>query len=649
MCGICGALDFGSGRAADAAAVARMADRLIHRGPDSSGLYTSPGGAAALGFRRLSIIDLRSDANQPLGNEDGAVQVIFNGEIYNFQELRRGLLQRGHRFRSQADTEVIVHLYEELGDRAIDALDGMFAIAIWDERAQRLVLARDRAGKKPLFVWRDGARVVFGSEIKALLAHPAVHAVVDPKAIALYLLYGYVPHPQTAYVGIEHVEPGTTMTIERSGQTSVRRYWHLEFAALDAPADAIPYGEAVSTVRRLVSDAVERRLISDVPLGAFLSGGIDSTIVVGVMSRLLEEPVRTFTIGFDDNPAFDESAIARSTAARLGTRHTEFRVRASAVDLLDTLVWHHDGPFADSSAIPTYLVSQLTRQHVTVALTGDGGDEVFAGYLRFGAALAADRIPAAAAWLARPLLAMLPSPSHERHVIARARRFFRAARLPLEERSTAWAGVFYDDVEHMVSGQLRTDRASIDRRRNYAAIANDLPRWAPLDRLLAINFHSYLHDDLLVKADRMTMANSLEARSPLLDRTLIEYVAKLPARAKLDGRRTKAILRDAFPELLPAHLNQRPKMGFGVPIDNWFRGELRARVTDDLLSGSARLRDYVDQRRVASLVQAHVSGAANHGHRLWALLTLERWLQLLPEWRAGITPPTPPRVAHATT
>ena len=291
MCGICGELAWGRSAAADPAAVSRMTDTIVHRGPDSSGLYTSPGGAAVLGFRRLSIIDLRRDADQPLGNEDGAVQVIFNGEIYNFKELRQRLLQRGHRFRSQADTEVIVHLYEELGDHAIDELDGMFAIAIWDERAQRLVLARDRAGKKPLFFWRDHARIVFGSEMKAILAHPHVRTAVDPSAIPSYLMYGYVPHPQTPYVGIQHVEPATAMTIERSGETTTRRYWKLEFAPREQAA-AIPYGDAVAAVRELVTAAVKRRLVSDVPLGAFLSGGIDSTIVVGVMSRLLEEPVR---------------------------------------------------------------------------------------------------------------------------------------------------------------------------------------------------------------------------------------------------------------------------------------------------------------------------------------------------------------------
>ena len=642
MCGICGELTFGRGPSANAEAVQRMAQTLWHRGPDSGGLYLAPSGAAALGFRRLSIIDLRSDANQPLGNEDQAVQVVFNGEIYNFAALREGLVARGHQFRSRADTEVIVHLYEELGDRAIDELDGMFAIAIWDERAQRLLLARDRAGKKPLFFWRDDSRLVFGSEVKAILAHPAADTDVDASSIPLYLLYGYVTHPATPYRWVVHVEPGSVLTITRDGVTQSRQYWHIPFAPPSTTRAAFSYPDAVAEVRRLVTRAVERRLMSDVPLGAFLSGGIDSTIVVGVMSQLLKEPVRTFTIGFSDNPAFDESAVARETAARFGTHHTEFRAKASAVELLDTLIWHHDGPFADSSAVPTYLVSRLTREHVTVALTGDGGDEVFAGYLRFSAALAAERVPSAAARVGSAVARALPSPSHERHILARARRFFASSQLPLEERATAWAGAFYDNVEDVVQPHLWP---FIDRRRNIAALANRLSSLTPLDRLLAINFHSYLHDDLLVKADRMTMASSLEARSPLLDRALIEYVATLPSEAKLNGRRSKVILREAFADLLPASVTTRPKTGFGVPIDQWFRGELADRVRDELLGASAKSREYVSGPYVAALVDAHLTGVANHGHRLWTLLTLERWLQRLPEWRAGVVPAVP-RAEH---
>ncbi|MDP2318113.1 MAG: asparagine synthase (glutamine-hydrolyzing) [Acidobacteriota bacterium] len=640
MCGICGEMSF-TARPVSERALSAMTDTLRHRGPDHGAVYRSGDGGTGLGFRRLSIIDLRAAANQPIGNEDGSVQLVFNGEIYNFQDLRKGLVSRGHTFRSNSDSEVIVHLYEELGDQAIDRLDGMFALALWDERRQRLLLARDRAGKKPLFTYTAGDRVVFASEPKALLGHPDLDIEVDAEAIPYYFLYGYVPHPQTIYKAVRHVEPGTVVTFGRQGQQAARRYWQLTFPAFAKAtagqarakeADATlqsPRVEAAGRVRELVTAAVQRRLVSDVPLGAFLSGGLDSTIIVGVMSQLMKEPVRTFSLGFEGDSDFDETDIARATAARFGTRHTEFKVKPSAIDLLDTLVYHHDGPFADSSAIPTYLVSKLTRDHVTVALTGDGGDEVFAGYLRFGAALAADRVPRWAGQAGGALLSLLPNPRNERQLVARGRRFARAARLPRQERLVAWAGVFYDDLGQLLGlkGGLPVD--ACHHIRDLAGIDGA----SPLNQLLAANFHSYLHDDLLVKADRMSMANSLEARAPFLDRDLMEYVAGLPGDYKLDGRTTKAILREAFADLVPAQVQQGAKKGFGVPLDAWFRGELQDCVRDTLLAPSAKLRAYVDQAYVQQLVTQHLARKANHGHRLWTLLTFERWLNLLPGWR----------------
>jgi asparagine synthase (glutamine-hydrolysing) len=624
MCGICGEVSAG---AVTEPSLVAMAGSLQHRGPDHGASYVAPGAVAGLGFRRLSIIDLRSAANQPLANEDGSVHLVFNGEIYNFQELRRGLVSRGHAFRSNTDSEVIVHLYEELGDRAIDELEGMFAVALWDAKARKLLLARDRAGKKPLFVWEAPGRVVFGSEIKAIAAHPNVTLEIDEGAVPYYFLYGYVPHPRTFYRGVSHVEPGTVVTFNDHGERTDRRYWQLTFPPQRDASRGYHHRDAVGRVRDLVTAAVQRRLISDVPLGAFLSGGIDSAIVVGVMSRLASAPVRTFSIGFEGDPAFDESAAARATALHFGTDHTEFRVRSSAVDLLDTLVYHHDGPFADSSAIPTYLVAKLTRQHVTVALTGDGGDEVFAGYLRFAAALAAERTPRWAA-LAAPVLRVLPQSKNERSGVARAARFLRHMRLPLEDRLTAFAGVFFDDLDRLRDPAVAT--APIDRRRHLA----NLPAGgiSALSRLLSANFHSYLHDDLLVKTDRMTMANSLEARSPFLDRELVEYVAGLPDEDKLSGTTTKVILREAFADLLPAAVMRAPKKGFGVPLDAWFRGELRDLCRDTLLAPTAKLRSFVSQPYVRQLIEDHEAGRANYGHRLWTVLTFERWLQLLPSW-----------------
>jgi asparagine synthase (glutamine-hydrolysing) len=635
MCGICGEFAFGSGAAVEPSIVNAMAGTLCHRGPDHGAAFVSADTRAALGFRRLSIIDLRAAAHQPIGNEDGSVQVVFNGEIYNYQALRARLVAAGHTFRSHADSEVIVHLYEDEGDRAIDLLDGMFAIAIWDARASRLLLARDRVGKKPLFLWSDSTRVVFASEIKALLANPRIRANVDETSIPYYFLHGYVPHPRTLYRDISHVEPATVVSFDRDGRRHDRRFWQLTFPPADVQRPAPPpRAEAARRVRELVTAAVERRLMSDVPLGAFLSGGIDSTVVVGVMSQLLDAPVQTFSIGFDDDPSFDETAIASETARRFGTKHTEFRVKPNAAELVDTLVYHHDGPFGDSSAIPTYLVSKLTRSHVTVALTGDGGDEVFAGYIRFAAALAAERIPAWTSAVATTALGGLPTPRNERHWIARGRRFARFMQLPLEERLAAWAGVFFQDVELLLEPALLERVGPVDRRRHLCGMGGTAGA-SPLSRLLAANFHSYLHDDLLAKVDRMSMATSLEARAPLLDRALVDYVATLPDDYKLDGRRTKVVLREAFADLIPDAVNRGAKKGFGVPLDTWLRTDLRDFARDILLAPNARYLPYVSQAYVARLLNQQQTGEANHGHRLWTVLTFERWLHLLPSWSAS--------------
>ncbi len=506
MCGICGELTFEAGAAVRRETLVAMRDRLVHRGPDDEGLFVGDGGRVGLGFRRLRIIDLTAVANQPMSNEDGSVWVAFNGEIYNFRDLRARLVALGHRFRSQSDTETIVHLYEERGPRFVDDLDGMFAIALWDGRTRRLVLARDRAGKKPLFYFQDRRRCVFGSEIKALFAHPDVPIEIDETQVPLYFLHGYVPHPASLYRGVRQVDPATAMVIESDGRTESRRYWQLRFAGAGNPLN-VDRRTARDQVRQLVTAAVARRLVSDVPLGAFLSGGIDSTIVVGVMSQLTAAPVKTFTIGFDDAPAFDETGPARTLADTFHTEHTEFRVRPSAVQLIDRLIWHHDGPFGDSSAIPTFLVSELTRQHVTVVLTGDGGDELFAGYLRFRAALAADRLagryPSAPGRGARD-----PSAGAARTPSARAGTTVR----PFHASA---AGRAAGSLEQHLSGRSRVaspDVAGVDPIAHLKRALDESRAASPLSQLLAVNYASYLPDDLLVKTDRCTMANSIEAR-----------------------------------------------------------------------------------------------------------------------------------------
>jgi asparagine synthase (glutamine-hydrolysing) len=630
MCGICGELTFDASLAVRAETLTAMRDRLLHRGPDDQGLYVSADRRAGLGFRRLRIIDLSAMANQPMPNEDGGVRVVFNGEIYNFQELREGLVARGHQFRSHADTEVIVHLYEELGPAFVEKIDGMFAIALWDDRIKRLTLGRDRAGKKPLFYAHDARRIVFGSEIKSIFAHPDVPADLDEARLPYYFLYGYVPHPATFYRAIKHVEPGRVVTVELDGRVTNRRYWQLAFP-LDGHPAAIDRCTAKARVRELVTDAVRRRLMSDVPLGAFLSAGVDSTIVVGLMSRLMEAPVKTFTIGFEGDHAYDETAAAAGVAARFGTEHTEFRVKPSAVDLIDRLIWHHDGPFGDSSAIPTLLVSELTRAHVTVVLTGDGGDEVFAGYLRFRAALAAGRFPPGVAPALNALLRVLPRGGNERHLLSRARRFARFMHVPLLERLARWNSLFQDDVASLLEPDFMAG-GPLDPLAHLSADLDRIKTYSPLGQLLAANFASYLPDDLLVKMDRCTMAASIEARAPFLDTALMEYVAALPDDYKLQGNTTKAILREAFADVIPADIQRRPKTGFGVPLDAWFRGELREYVRDVLLAPNAASRAYIRPTAVRALIDDHDASRGHHGQRLWALLCFERWLHVLPGW-----------------
>jgi asparagine synthase (glutamine-hydrolysing) len=644
MCGICGELSFDRRRGVSAEAVRSMRDELVHRGPDAFGIHLSPDGSAGLGFRRLQIIDLSPSANQPMPNEDGTIQLVFNGEIYNFATIRERLVAAGHRFRSRSDTEVIVHLYEEKGIACVDDLDGMFAFAIWDGPRQRLMLARDRVGKKPLFFYRDRHRLAFASEMKAFLAHPDIELDVNDRVLPYYFLYGYVPGPETFYRAVTQVEPGTVVTVGADGAIAHHAYWKPRYPDASAQSTMVTDRRAATaTVRSLMTQAVQRRLVSDVPLGAFLSGGVDSTIVVGLMAAVMREPVKTFSIGFEGDAAYDETAHARAVAERFQTDHTEFRVSPSAVGLIDTLLWHHDGPFGDSSAIPTYLVSQLTRQHVTVVLTGDGGDEVFAGYLRFHAALAAGALPAWSGRALSALLSPLPATPNERHWLSRARRFARHMHLPLLERLTRWNSFFYEDLDALLRAGVRESPAGIDPLYQLRRDLDELRRLSPLSQMLLANLRAYLPGDLLVKTDRMTMAHGVEARSPFLDRALIDYVATLPDRWKLSRRgQTKVILRQAFADLIPDRINRRGKMGFGVPLDRWFRGELRPYVRDTLLASDARCRAYLEPATLEAIVRRHETGEANLGQQLWCLLTFERWLRLLPEWRRMAR--QPPRV-----
>jgi asparagine synthase (glutamine-hydrolysing) len=566
-----------------------------------------------------------------MSNEDGTLWIVFNGEIYNFRELRSDLERQGTFFRTSSDTEVILRLYEAMGKKCLDQLDGMFALAIWDAQRRHLLLARDRLGKKPLFYCSTPKLFAFASEAKALFRIPEIVPQLDTEAFPTFFLYGYVPTPGTLYRGIAKLSPGHLLQVASDGKVRTEEYWELPVRSGSRPSQP-SMAQACARVRELVTAAVRRRLVADVPLGAFLSGGIDSSIVVGVMSQLMHEPVRTFSIGFAGDRRFDETSYARLASRRFGTLHTEFIVEPSSVDLVERLVYHHDGPFADSSAIPTYLLSRLAREHVTVALTGDGGDELFAGYLRFYATLLSEGLPAWIRHGAHKLLSGLPEWGHERSPFFRLKKFAGSVSLPFAERFSRWVAVFYEDLPRLLPGCKENGRAPAP----IALLGPCLQRSegvSPLTQLLYLNLKTYLLDDLLVKMDRCSMAHALEVRSPFLDRDLMEYVFTLPDPMKLRWGRTKVILRKAFADFVPQEILRRGKMGFGVPLRAWFTTDLRDYIGDMLLAPDARLREYLDQGYVRRLCETHMSGHADHSHRLWTLLTFEVWLRQLPLWK----------------
>ncbi len=600
-----------------------MAERIRHRGPDGRSAWVSPSAGCALGHARLKVIDLET-GDQPMGNEDGTVQVVFNGEIYNFVALRGELERAGHRFRSRSDTEALVHGYEEWGDALPEHVDGMFAFAVWDESRRRMLLARDRAGKKPLFWTRSRGRFTFASEIKALLALDWVGGELDPAALPYYLAYGYVPAPRTFYRDIVEVGPAKTVVVE-NGRVSEGRYWRLRWGA--GRSEATDGREVSREVRGALGRAVERRLVADVPLGAFLSGGIDSTLVVGLMRERIEGPIRTFSLGFADDPTYDETSWARIASRRFGTQHTEFTVQSHAVELVDELVEAYDQPFGDSSAIPTHIVSRLTREHVTVALTGDGGDEMFAGYPRFQAMLLAERLPRAFTALGDALGRFLPHHPNFRHPTRRFARFFRAASLPPEERMLRWIGFFADGLDGLLAPGLGLHVNRDELLESFRSPWEEHAADSVLARTLALNFATYLPADLLVKADRCSMAHGLELRSPFLDTEVMELAASLPDRTRIRRGRLKWLLRSAFPDLLPREIVARGKMGFGVPLPVWFRTDWRPFFEARVLARDARLWGWLRREPVEAIWAEHQAARADWGHQLWALLTLETWLR----------------------
>lgn len=623
MCGICGVLYHSTERRAEKPLLQKMVSVLHHRGPDDEGIYLK--GHIGLAHRRLSIIDLSPAGHQPMANEDGSIWIVFNGEIYNFLELREELQKKGHRFTSSTDTETIIHLYEERGVECVHDLRGMFAFAIWDERKKRLFLARDRVGKKPLVYSHTREAFLFASEIKSLLIDPSVPKDIDYTALHHYLTYQYVPSPRTIFTSIQKLPPAHILVYEKENLV-VKRYWSLSYQKKLVLPSLQDYGEHFL---ELFKEAVKIRLRSDVPLGAFLSGGIDSSLVVAVMSKLMDQPVKTFSIGFEEE-SYNELPYAKAIAQKYETDHHEFMVRPDALEILPKLVWFYNEPFADSSAVPTYYVSKITKNYVTVTLNGDGGDESFAGYERYLADRLAHYYSIIPRWVhdrvVKRVVDLLPSSAHRRSFLRRLKRLLKGIAEVPERRYVRWICFFDNEMkEEIYTPSFKRQVKDIDSVEltvewYHKADGNDF-----IDKTLFVDVMSYLPEDLLVKVDIASMANSLETRSPFLDHKVMEYAASLPPDLKLRGMETKYLLKRTLQGLLPREILRRKKMGFGVPLDIWFRRELKEMAYDTLLSKRCRERGYFRREVVQELLDEHALGKMDHSYRIWALLFLELW------------------------
>lgn len=623
MCGIVGFVNNG-GRAAEREVLEAMNRAIIHRGPDEDGYYLHEN--VALAMRRLSIIDLAS-GKQPIHNADGTKWIVFNGEIYNYRELREGLEARGHTFYTRSDTEAIIHLYDEYGEGCLEHLRGMFAFAIWDETDRSLFAARDRVGKKPLlYAHQANGDLIFGSEFQAVLKHPSVTREVDYGAIDSYLSYLCVPAPETAFKQIRKLEPGHWLKW-KDGRVETQRYWLPDFSKKIRITEA----EAIDETTRLLRESTRLRMISEVPLGAFLSGGVDSSIVVALMAQESASPVKTFSIGFEEQD-FSELKYARRVAEHVGAEYNEFIVRPDAMEVLPILVDHYGEPYADSSAVPTYYVAKETRQHVTVALNGDGGDESFAGYERYMAMEFAElykRIPGV---LRRALIEgpvnMLPTSEIKKTRVRDVQRFFTSASEAPVPRYYRWMSTF----KPAVRAKIYTDEFT--RAINGYDASDVLAKWFDratglgiVDSALLTDQMTYLPNDLLVKVDIATMANSLEARSPFLDHKVIEFAASLPENLKVNRFRPKYLLKKVAARLVPPEVVYRRKMGFGMPVGAWFRGEMKGFVCDVLLSETSLNRGIIRREAIERYVKEHINGEMDHAFPLWTLLMLELWFQ----------------------
>lgn len=620
MCGICGVISFQPNAPLDRSILLRMNASLRHRGPDDEGYYEDD--QVSLAMRRLSIIDLHT-GQQPISNESGNIWVVYNGEIYNFQNVRAVLEQRGHIFKTQTDTEVIVHAYEEYGDECVTHFNGMFAIALWDSREQRLFLARDRLGLKPLYYWSGADKLVFGSELKALILHPDVSRQVDLAALDLFLTLEYIPAPRTIYEGVFKLLPGHLLVVKK-GKLKVTQYW-------DVPYQPISQSEAEcgEILSDLIKESVRLRLISDVPLGAFLSGGIDSSIIVGYMSESANEPVQTFSIGFEDD-TYNELPYAEVVAKHFGTKHHVEVLNSAHTDLTEQLVAHFDEPFADTSVFPTFLVSKLASREVKVVLSGDGGDELFAGYDTY----LAEKLDRYYGRLPRPLRQqvlpkfagwLLPQRA-KKGLINKVKRMVEGGALDPSLQHTRWMMFLHSSEKNsLYRSDLRAtlyDQLTTDFFHDYFEKANCFDRLAQQQY---VDVKTYLTDDILTKVDRMSMAVSMEVRVPLLDYHIVEFALNLPAQMKLRGARTKSILRQAVKNMVPQLVLEKPKEGFSIPMKHWLCTSLKPMMLDLLSKAALQKHGYFDHQVVAQWIQEHLDGRVNHSHRLWTLMVFEIW------------------------
>ncbi|MGE3180869.1 MAG: asparagine synthase (glutamine-hydrolyzing) [Phycisphaerae bacterium] len=635
MCGIAGVCNPVGMQAIDADGLRRMADAIVHRGPDGEGFYVDTRGHCGLAFRRLAIIDLNT-GDQPMSNEDGSLQLVFNGEIYNYRTLRSELAAQGHQFRTQSDSEVIVHAFEEWGTDSFTRLEGMFAIAIWNCSEKVLTLARDRFGKKPLYYATDDHCLCFASEVKAIHAYTQQKRAIDYAALNSYLTMQYVPAPESIFKNVKKLPGGHWLQFAANAAATptIQSFWQVPRPTPFAGT----YEEALTALDEHLTRSVQKRLIADVPLGAFLSGGIDSSIVVALMHKLGVAPLRTFSIGFND-PRYNEAQYARRIAEIFQTEHHEHIVKPTDPNIFDALATHYDEPFADSSAIPTLQLSRWTAASVKVALTGDAGDECFGGYDRYRAALLAQRGDVVPATIRRALAAVAPRllTSKPKTRANRLRRFLIALGLPAARRYADWMSVF---TPTMLREGYRADIAArvgpVDQPWSWvASLWREADAHGDAAKAAAYtDLRSYLPGDLLTKVDIASMACGLECRSPFLDHHLVEFALSLPTQWKVDSRGGKRILKEWARQLLPEEILNRPKMGFGVPVGDWFRAELRAPLRDALLSSDGICAQLFEENWRQKLLDQHQTQQSDHGHRLWALFMLDRWHR---RWERHIT------------